>query len=212
MGSLGSVKSGEFFVVLLLLVVPGLLIDFVRSQFIVRRTRTIAETTLVFVVISLIYYALVVPIAVWAAESIDALISKIWAWYLLVLVGPLAMGMLLGFLAQLNLFGRVVRHFGFTIRHPMPTAWDQKFSDYRTQFVIVTLKDGRTIAGWLGRDSVASSEHNDRDLFVERVYRLGDDGEFIDLNGRSALIMGGEISTLEFIDALEGDADGEVGE
>ncbi len=209
MGNLSSFKSVEVFIVLLLLIVPGLLIDFVRSQFIVRRTRSVAETTLVFAVVSLIYYAFALPFAVWAADSLEALVSRIWAWYLLVLIGPLAVGALLGFMAQSNVFGRATRRFGFTIRHPMPTAWDQKFSDFRTQFVIITLKDGRTIAGWLGEDSVASSETSDRDLFVEKVYRL-DNGEFVRGDERSALIMGGEISTLEFIDEPEGDADGQV--
>lgn len=211
---LADAKSLEIFFLLLLLLVPGVIIDFVRAQFVGRRTRTVGEAGLNFVVVSLIYYALTLPLFLWLVGGWVQLIDNVLAWYPLLFLGPVLTGLLLGWAAQLDLLGKNARRFGFNVIHPMPTAWDRAFSRLQERWVIITLKDGRKVAGLYGQSSVASSDPDARDLYVEKIYDLLGD-EWIDTGEKSALIMSGEISTIEFIppddEADNEDADAEHG-
>ncbi len=195
---LADAKSLEVFFLLLLLLVPGVIIDFVRALFVGRRTRTVGEAGLNFVVVSLLYYALMLPLIIWLVGGWGQLLDTIGAWYPLLFVGPVLTGVFLGWSAQTDFFGKNARRMGVTVVHPMPTAWDRRFSTLRESWVIITLKDGRTVAGLFGARSVASSDPENRDLFVEKIYDLNGD-EWIDAGEKSALIMSGEISTIEFI-------------
>lgn len=200
---LANAKSIELFVILLVLLVPGVIIDFVRSQFVARRTRSFTEAGIGFIVVSLLYYALAMPFMLVWTSSWRQLIMDPMPWYLLLFVGPISIGLLLGWLAQSDVIGGHARRWGLNVIHPMPTAWDRRFSTLNSSWVIITLKDGRTVAGWMGSKSVASSDSDDRDLFIEKIYELADD-TWKDVGGKSALIMSGEISTIEFIQPVEG--------
>jgi len=198
MKPLADIKSIELFLLLLVLIVPGVIIDFVRAQFVGRRTRTVGEASLNFVVVSIVYYALSAPLVLWATGGLVGLLQAPMAWYALLLVGPTSVGLVLGFVAQRDLLGRNARRLGFNVIHPMPTAWDRRFGALQESLVIITLKDGRKVAGYMGPLSVASSDPENRDIFIERIYGLEGD-EWTDMGETSALIMAGEISTVEFI-------------
>lgn len=49
--------------------------------------------------------------------------------------------------------------------HPVPTAWDYYFSKQEEAWIIVTLKNGKTIYGKFSEHSFASSDAEERDLY-----------------------------------------------
>lgn len=207
MKSLADAKSIELFLLLLILLVPGIIIDFVRGQFVGRRTRSVSEASLNYIVVSLIYYSIALPVALWVTGGIDRLINATWAWYPLWIIGPVIAGIALGWAGHRNVVWDSARRFGLNIVHPMPTAWDRRFSDLRGSWVVITLKDGRKVGGWMGQKSVASSDPENRDLYVEKIYEI-DDAGFKDVGDKSALFLPGEISTVEFIKFEEKEANG----
>jgi len=56
------------------------------------------------------------------------------------------------------------------LAHPVPTAWDYKFSNLGTRYVIIDLKDGSIIYGKYSNNSFSSSIPEERDIYIEEVY------------------------------------------
>lgn len=84
--------------------------------------------------------------------------------------------------------------------NPAPTAWDYKFASRKTEWIIVTLKNGEQIFGWFGKQSIASSEKNERDIYIEKVYTV-DMGTGIWMpTPNSLLIKQDQIEYLEFFE------------
>jgi hypothetical protein len=85
-----------------------------------------------------------------------------------------------------------------------PTAWDALFSQVPESWIIVTLKDGTKVKGWFGRESHASSDDGQRDLFISHVLYQRDDGqEEVVQNTGGVYINADEIKTVEFIKYVE---------
>ena len=82
----------------------------------------------------------------------------------------------------------------------MPTGWDWIFSRTEECYVIVTLKDGTEVAGYFGTNSMASSDPDRRDIYLEKVYKIPEDGgiwEIVD-GSLGIHIDGSEIALVEF--------------
>ena len=89
---------------------------------------------------------------------------------------------------------------GLNFISQIPTAWDYKFSSFdERRWVLVTLKDGGSVAGQFGGASFASSEPDERDIYIQKVYRVkqGQPWEPIESND-GILIRGDEIRYIEF--------------
>jgi len=88
------------------------------------------------------------------------------------------------------------------LAHPLPKAWDYFFSRGRPCWVVATLKTGRTIAGYYGNNSFASSFPAEEDLYLEKLCTLTPEGLIVDIHPQSAggIIKFDVIETLEFFD------------
>ncbi len=64
---------------------------------------------------------------------------------------------------------------------PFPSAWDYYFSQRRTAFVLLHLKDGGLIGGYYGRNSYATSFPHNGEIYLETIYKVNDDGTFGDV-------------------------------
>lgn len=119
------------------------------------------------------------------------------------IVGPAILGVALGIGAQLGPARWLTRKFGLNPIHPSPTAWDWRFGNIPEQWVIITLKDGTKFAGFCSVKSFFSSNPEERDLYIEKIYSWGDEDEWIDVGNKSLYVAHdvahGEISTLEFL-------------
>lgn len=63
---------------------------------------------------------------------------------------------------------------------PHPTSWDYYFGLRKTCFVLIHLKDGKTVGGYYGKNSFASASPKEGDIYIEKVYKINKDNTFGD--------------------------------
>ena len=180
---------------ILVFIVPGFIALSVRSQFITGRILSENKVSLLsYLTISVIYGALVLPFIDPELIGESRLI-----WFVLVFVGPIFIGLLLGLNVQKDLVRRLLNWFGLYPVHAIPTAWDWKFSSTPEQWVLVTLKDGTRFGGFYGAQSFTSSSPDERDMYIQWVYDIDEDGTWsVPDSENGLLIAAGEIRTIEF--------------
>ena len=205
-----ELQDADNLYLILLFLVPGFIVLFVRSQFVTGRSPSRSTTVLSYLIVSIIYYALALPF-------IDLVLSpaalpkgdgdqepglvKGWtlaAWFGLIVLGPAILGLVLGANVQKDLLRRVLQWCRLNPVHVVPTAWDWKFGGMPPQWVLVTLKDGTRFAGFCGSDSFMSSDPTERDIYIERIYDVDDENNWNPRGENSVLISPGEIQTIEF--------------
>ena len=127
-------------------------------------------------------------------------ILTIASWFVIIFVSPILLGLLLVFLNERNVIGRTFRRVGLHLIHPIATSWDYKFRGTRgDRWVSVRMNDGSEVAGYFGSSSFASSESAERDLYLEDVYRVADDGQWQRVPGSDGVLIPGEhIMHIEF--------------
>ncbi len=210
----------------LFFIVPGLIISFIRTQFIKNRTPTNSEAIIYYFTISMIYHAFLLPLFFVIFPDIVELASmeKLFQWIrtnkkdvififtIFVLTIPGILGLLLGLNIQGEWIYTLLRRCRINPVHPVSTAWDWKFSTMKEQWVLVTLKDGTEYAGYCDSQSFFSSESEERDIYIEHVYNLNDDNTWELIPGKSVLITGGEVKTIEFWQRKEETRSDEISE
>ena len=182
----------------LLLFVPGLVVLFVRSQFVTGAKFSHSAAWLPYLAISVIYYALAFPLIEFVVAIDEPVYGKILVWFSLVFAGPAVLGLVLGINIQENLFRRLLQRCGLNPVHVIPTAWDWKFGNMTEQWVLVTLKDGTRFAGFCGSDSFMSSDPAERDIYIQQVYDVDDDNNWSSSGEKALLITADEVQTVEF--------------
>lgn len=106
----------------------------------------------------------------------------------------------IGFIRQKEYIERLFPKLNVNKIHPIPTAWDTYFSKQEPSWVIVTLKNGKTIYGKFSDHSFASSDANERDLYIEKTYAIKEDMTWLDdERNHGILVSKEEIETIEFL-------------
>ncbi|EOA0279423.1 DUF6338 family protein [Escherichia coli] len=84
--------------------------------------------------------------------------------------------------------------------HPTGRAWDYFFGLKVPCWMIITLKNGKKIAGKFGANSFASSAPEPEQIYLEEHWVLNDDGGFERprVSTLGILILGNDIENLEF--------------
>jgi hypothetical protein len=84
--------------------------------------------------------------------------------------------------------------------NPIPTGWDWIFSTTEPCYVLITLTDDTEIAGYFGSRSMASSDPDRKDIYIERVYKIPDDGRpWAEVDGSLGMhVDGSQIAYIEF--------------
>jgi len=117
---------------------------------------------------------------------------------LLLLAGPVLIGYLVLLAVRYNIVFRLLEWLELNPVHPTPTAWDWKFPQMsKPAWVVVNLKNGGIILGYYGKNSFAASIPEQRDIYIENIYNMDEDGNWVDL-GKGVLVMKDEISSIEF--------------
>lgn len=193
-----DLKSLDNIYLILAFLVPGLLVLFVRSQFVTGRSPPPSAALLPYLTISVIYYALALPFVGLVLSIEEPGYGKALAWFSLIFIGPALLGLLLGVNIQKDLFRRCLQWCGLNPIHVMPTAWDWKFGGMANQWVLVTLKDGTRFGGFCGSESFMSSDPAERDIYIQWIYDIDDDNNWSSPGEKGVLIAAGEIKTIEF--------------
>jgi len=122
------------------------------------------------------------------------------AWGFIILIGPISLGVAWGYIRKRNISRGILQKIGFNPIHVIPTGWDWKFSRIdKVTWILVTLQDGSTVAGLFAGRSFASSEPGERDLYIEEVYRVREEGKWEQIpRNEGILISGDQIKHIEF--------------
>ena len=117
--------------------------------------------------------------------------------YLQMVGCPLVVGFSLAIIQNVqigNWTRSALARFGLSPVHPIPTAWDWKFSNGNNQWVLVTLTDGSQVAGHLGSESFVSSEPTERDIYIQKIYALDPaTGNWKEAGNSGILIASGQV-------------------
>ncbi len=123
-----------------------------------------------------------------------------WTWVLL--LGPIGLALIWAIFRQKEVISKLLQKIGLRAVHVIPTAWDFKFrklADSEGAWVVATLKNDVTLAGYLGHQSFASNERGERDLYIEDIYTIDDNGKWEQAPGNDGvLIKASEIAYIEF--------------
>ncbi len=86
--------------------------------------------------------------------------------------------------------------------HPTLRAWDYVFGKRKEYFVIVTLVDGREIAGEYSTESFTSSYPEEPQIYLEKTWKLDENGDFErEINQTSGiLVLSKDIQSIEFFE------------
>lgn len=184
---------------LIFVLAPGLLILWVRQWFVAGPNPPFQERVVAYAGVSTVYYAVSVPLFVFLDDRLGwpSWTSDAFEYVIL----PLAIGALLALSAAHDLVGGLIRKTGASPNHHTPAAWDYAFSRLRGQtYLIVTLNDGSRVYGHYGQKSFASSSTAERDLLIEEVWNVSDDGAWTKpTDSRSILLCGKDIRAIELV-------------
>jgi hypothetical protein len=202
--------GGQILTVVLFLI-PGLNATWVVERLAGRTTLSATERLIRAVAWSVLIYALASPWLLRIGHRVaDG--RSLWPWdpvicfCVLIFVAPIVLAISMHLLRRSevarNLLSRVTRI------HPAPTRWDFAFSRQGPFFVRIELRDGTNLGGVFAEDSFASAYPGKQDLFLERAWRLDEDGGFVEPVDDSAglLISRDLVRAVEF---LEPDEEGE---
>ena len=190
-----GILSLENLSIVMAFVVPGFIALSVRSQFIIGIAAfDPRERLLSYVAISVVYGTLVLRL-VGPAQ----ILNSTWIFLLVLFIGPVFLGVILGINIQNDFFRRVLSSLGLFTVHPVPTAWDWKFGrSLKEQWVLATLKNGVSFTGLYGRESFAAFSPEERDLYIQWIYDINEDGTWSFAGKKGVLITADEVSTIEF--------------
>ena len=179
------------------LLAPGLIIATIRTRAITGSLPDLKDRLVSYALISTAYFAVVtplfhvpggLPVQAWIANALQNFII------------PVIVGIGLAYAYQWQLAYRAADVIGLHLAHHLPVAWDYVFDGIpESTFVLITLADGTQVAGRMTRNSFASSSKEERDLFIEEVWKVPDGGgEWEPLKPvRGILICGKDIRFVE---------------
>lgn len=149
----------------------------------------------------------IVNCAIWSwAYLLLNKISKVhstvyWIFLLAItVVGATLLAIFIGGVKQRGFIERLFAKMKVNKIHPVPTAWDYYFSKQKESWIIVTLKNGKTIYGKFSNHSFASSDAEERDLYIEKTYNIKEDMTWVeDDKSNGILVTKDEVETIEFL-------------
>jgi hypothetical protein len=188
---------------LISLLAPGFVLLWARSRVFTGPTPSFQERLISYALASAAYFAAVSPLF-----SVSwGLPLPAWLWNVLhYFAVPLIIGFLIAYGEQWGWQYKVARWLGLRFSHHIPAAWDFTFSRVQiSTFVLVTLSDGSQVAGLMSEASFASSSRDERDLLLEEVFVVTDQGAWEPAEpSRSILICGKDIRFVEIFRRNEG--------
>ncbi len=124
------------------------------------------------------------------------------AWFLIIFVGPLFMGVLVGYHLQKETITNFLRRKGLRVlQFSYPTAWEFKFAHIETGvWIRVTFKDGSRVVGWYDSLSAASGERAERDIYVQEIWAEKGNKRWTKVSNTDGMIIrADEIRHIEFL-------------
>lgn len=205
----GPVPSSTL-VLFIAAVVPGVIIVFVRSQFVKGKILPYPAGFLSYLTVSTVYWlvllVLIFPTVMLILDYTEAhyFITPVNEFKALicVVVVPILVGLIAGWVATKGYVYKILYFLKLNPIHPTPTAWEWCFSETVEQFVLITLKNGVQFGGILGADCFASSDIENQDIYISEIYEIDAQNKWIP-QGRGVFLSSGEVTSVEFIPIKE---------
>ena len=119
--------------------------------------------------------------------------------FIIIFLSPTVIALVIIFIAQKDVIKKICTHFNLASVDTEPSAWDFKFKNICSEWVIVTLKDDNIIAGFLGSDSYISQNEKERDIYINEVFEIDKNNKWTKKkNTDGILIKAEEIKSIEF--------------
>jgi hypothetical protein len=122
------------------------------------------------------------------------------AWLIILFVVPTLLGLARASIIQGDRGDWFYKAVKLRPINAIPTGWAWVFGRTDPCYVLVTLTDGTEIAGYFGPKSMASSDPERKDLYIEKVCKVtADGGAWAEVEGTLGMhIDGAQISYIEF--------------
>ncbi len=132
-----------------------------------------------------------------------------WLWlliFIIIFISPIVIALVIVLINKYELFRKLCTYFNITNIDIEPSAWDFKFKQIENEWVIVTLTNDRTIAGFIGKNSFISDNPQERDLYIDEVYEISKSGNWKKRERTDGIwLKSDEIKTIEFYKCKKGD-------
>lgn len=186
-------------------IVPGFILQSILSVFVPRKSVPTQISFIRFLTLSCFNYAFcswLIYLIFQSEVFLTHPIRTALAWAYIILLSPILLGLISGYFSQKEFIRKIFFSIGLNPIHVIPTAWDYKFSNIKEAvWLLVTLKDGSTVAGLFGAKSFASSETDERDLYIQDVFRIPDKGQWERVTNNAGIwVKGDQIKHIEFWD------------
>lgn len=136
----------------------------------------------------------------WLNAAVGTLLGGRTAFFLEVLVLPACLGVAFGLALRQGWSSAILRKLAMPFVHPTRRAYDHAFGINRPgSFVIVTYEDGTAIHGYFGQNSLAASDAERSDLYLEQLYDVKDGNWTASVSGKSALVTLRNMRSIEFV-------------
>lgn len=194
-------------------IVPGFIIDFCTKKFIPQQDISDNNRNILYYLCwSSVNYGLwswLVYLMYKSEYFIGYPIRIAVAGAVIVFVSPVAISLIIIIAYKRGFLQFVSRLLKLNIKHPIPTAWDYKWNSIEEKkWVIVVLDDGSSIGGFWFNHSFASSVGGERDIYLEKIYKISpDDGKWDTVPRNDGMwINGSTIKAIQFMeDEIKGD-------
>lgn len=119
--------------------------------------------------------------------------------FMIIFLSPVAIALIVIQIAQKDVIRKICIYFNLTSVDTEPSAWDFKFKNISSEWVIVTLKNDKTISGFLGSLSYISQNERERDIYISEVFEIDENNKWTrKKNTDGILIKAEEIKCIEF--------------
>ena len=156
-----------------LLFVPGFISTKIWSLIMPSDYRKISDYLLEVVSYGCINFAIWFYPAYWIVKNSQFCFWVYLFWILVLFISPIAWPIIV----------RKTLHSKFLkgkILHPIAKPWDYFFGEGEPCYILIHLKNGKLIAGLYSSDSFASSFPYPEELYLEEVWNITENGEFLD--------------------------------
>ena len=119
--------------------------------------------------------------------------------FMIIFLSPAAIALIVIQIDQKDIIRKICIYFNLTSLDTDPSAWDFKFKNISSEWVIVTLKNDKIVSGFLGSLSYISQNEKERDIYISEAFEIDENNKWTrKKNTDGILIKAEEIKYIEF--------------
>lgn len=188
----------------------GFILFSVRNRYVLGERAKAGEIIVEAVILSLINQLVFLTLVFFASSAFEIAPTTEDGWpkfengtfgfYIEILLLPGVLGLLFGANLHRGWNRAILRRISMPVVHPTRRAYDFAFAEREECFLLVNFKDGGSVYGFYGQNSLAASDPARSDIFLERLYDVSNEGQWTESKpSRSALIAIDDIRSIEFV-------------